>query len=376
MPRTDFVLRLLALAALSAAPGLALALCQPLAAGDKLTVVADVRLDDTNTLLGKDGSRVRSWLPPVQVPDGPRATPILWAERVDWSVYAAEPGARIGVTVLRFERGVDGRQHLCGIAQYNPHTVDEARAQPGPALPPPDNETRFRYDAAGRLTGYDLRSRAWDGRQNRPVRHCLRYDANGWLAELTDGACDGATRPQVRYVHDAAGRLLRTIRHAPETGEANEVIVHDAKGGAAQRYLRPVRDTEDGLGAQAALPYRAVQGEHPILVLPSPNWQPPALDSYHYDWAIVQPRGDADVYDAKRDPSSVLASGNSGANGRFDLSADARQRIWKAAGSAPGGVQWLWAPGQVLTLLQAMPGAAWAACADTQDRSPAACPAP
>ncbi|MDH0684851.1 hypothetical protein [Achromobacter animicus] len=199
MPRTDFVLRLLALAALSAAPGLALALCLPLASGDKLTVVADVRLDDTNTLLGKDGSRVRSWLPPVQVPDGPRATPILWAERVDWSVYAAEPGARIGVTVLRFERGVDGRQHLCGIVQYNPHTVDEARAQPGPALPPPDNDTRFRYDAAGRLTGYDIRSRAWDGRENRAVRNCLRYDANGWLAELADGAWAACADPDDRH---------------------------------------------------------------------------------------------------------------------------------------------------------------------------------
>ncbi len=376
MPRTRPVLHLLGLAAMSAAPSLAMALCQPLAAGERLTIVADVRLDDTNTLLGKDGSRVRSWLPPVQVPDGPRAAPAIWAENVDWSVYAAEAGARIGVTVLRFERGADGGQHLCGIAQYSPQAVDEARAQPGPALPPPDNETRFRYDTAGRLTGYEMRSRTWDGRANRPVRYCLRHDENGWLAELAKGACEGPSRPEVRYVHDASGRLLRTIRHAPETGEADEVIVHDATGQAAQRYLRPVRADEDGTGAQTGLPYRAMQGEHPLMVLPGPDWTPPALDSYHYDWAIVQPHGDADVYDAKRDPSSVLARGNSGANGRFDLSAEARRRIWTAAGRAPGGVQWLWAPGQVLTLLQAMPDAAWASCADPRDRRPAACPAP
>lgn len=353
-----------------------MALCQPLAAAERLTIVADVRLDDTNTLLGKDGSRIRSWLPPVQVPDGPRAAPTIWAENVDWSVYAAEPGARIGVSMLRFERGPDGREHLCGIAQYSPHAVDEARAKPGSALPPPDNETRFRYDKARRLTGYDLRSRAWDGSANRPVRYCLRYDGNGWLAELANGACEGASRPEVRYVHDANGHLLRTIRHAPETGEASEVIVHDATGQAVQRYLRPVRANEDGAGAPSSLPYRAVQGEHPVLILPGPGWEPPPLDSYHYDWAIVQPRGDADVYDAKRDPSSVLARGNSGANARFDLSAEARRRIWTAAGRAPGGVQWLWAPGQILTLLQAMPDAAWASCADPRDRRPAACPAP
>lgn len=376
MRRTKPVLRLSAMAAMSAAPGLALALCQPLAANERLTVVADVRLDDTHTLLAKDGSRIRSWLPAVQVPDGPRAVPVIWAENVDWSVYAADPGARIGATMLRFEQGQDGRPHLCGIAQYSPNTVDEARAKPGPALPPPESETRFRYDASGRLTGYEVRSRTWDGRANLPVRRCLRYDANGWLAELADGSCDGASRPQVRYVHDAAGRLLRTVRHAPETGEANEVIVHDAAGGIAQRYLRPVLQSEDGRDAQAGLPYRAVAGEHPVLVMPGPGWQPPALESYHYDWAIVQPRGDASVYEAKRDPKSVLASGNSGENGRFDMSADARRRVWAAAGRAPGGVQWLWAPGQVLTLLQAMPGTAWAACADPQVRRPAACPAP
>lgn len=376
MPPIKPVLRLFGLAALSAAPGLALALCQPLGANERLTLVADVRLDDGNTLLGKDGSRLRSWLPAVQVPGGPRATPVIWAENVDWSVYAAEPGTRIGVTVLRFERGPDGRQHLCGIAQYSPNKVDEARAQPGPALPPPDNETRFRYDAAGRLTGYEVRSRTWDGRANRPARHCLRYDDHGWLAELADGGCKGASRPQVRYVHDAAGRLLRTIRHAPETGEADEVVVHDAEGGIAQRYLRPVRQTDDGRRGQAALPYRAVAGEHPVLVLSGPAWQPPALESYHYDWAIVQPRGDADIYDAKRDPKSVLARGNSGANGRFDLDADARRRVWAAAGRSPGGVQWLWAPGQVFTLLRAMPEAAWAVCADPRDRRPAACSAP
>lgn len=376
MPRTKPVLRFYALAAMSAAPGLALALCQPLAENERLTVVADVRLDDTQTLLGKDGSRIRSWLPAVQVPDGPRATPVIWAENVDWSVYAAAPGARIGATMLRFEQGQDGRPHLCGIAQYSPNTVAAARARHDSALPPPENETRFRYDASGRLTGYELRSRTWDGRANRPIRYCLRYDANGWLAELANGSCAGASRPQVRYVHDAAGRLLRTIRHAPETGEASEVIVHDAAGGIAQRYLRPARQSEDGRDAQAGLPYRAIAGEHPVLVLPGPGWQPPALESYHYDWAIVQPRRDASVYQAKRDSKSVLASGNSGENGRFNMSADVRRRVWTAAGRAPGGVQWLWAPGQILTVLQAMPDAAWAACADPHDRRPAACPAP
>lgn len=385
MPRTDPALRLLTaatLAALSALPGLSWALCAPMAAGDRQTIVADIRLDDTNTLLGLDGSRIRTWLPPVQVQvreqeqPGPRATPVIWAESVDWSVYAADPGARIGVTVLRFERGADGIRHLCGIAQYSPRRVDEARASPGTALPPPDNETRFLYDPSGRLTGYDVRSRTWDGRANPAVRQCLRYDDNGWLAQLADGDCEGTSRPVASYVHDASGRLLRTIRHAPENGDASEVIVHDATGQPVQRYLRPVREGADGKVVTSALPYRDVQTEHRVLVLPGPAWQPPALGSYHYNWAIVQRRPGADVYDARRDPSSVLASGNSGDGGRFDMSADARQRVWAAAGRHPGRVQWLWAPGQVLTLLQAMPDAAWASCADPSNRGPAACPAP
>ncbi|MNT83395.1 hypothetical protein D3C72_2232540 [compost metagenome] len=89
----------------------------------------------------------------------------------------------------------------------------------------------------------------------------------------------------------------------------------------------------------------------------------------------MQTRNGGDVYDAKRDPASVLAKGNSG-GGQFHLTADQRRRVWTAAGSKPGGVQWLWAPGQVFTLLQAMPDAAWAACADPANRSPNACPAP
>ncbi|MEN4917627.1 hypothetical protein ABE485_03080 [Achromobacter spanius] len=374
MPRTDAILRLLASAALSALPGLAFALCQPLAAtGERQTLVADVRLDETNTLLGKDGSRIRTWLPRVEVESGPRAVPLIWAERVDWSVYAAAPGARIGVTLLRFERGADGVRHLCGIAQYSPDAVDAARASPGAALPPPEAETRFHYDDAGRLTGYEQRSRAWNGRPNPADRHCLRYDGQGWLAELAAGACDAAARPQARYVHNAAGRLLRTIRYAQERQQAVEVVVHDSRGEPAQRYLRPLRDDADGM--QAALPYRSVPGDHPVLVLPGPGWKPPVLDSYHYDWTIVQTRDGGDVYDAKRDPASVLAKGNSG-DGQFHLTTDQRRRVWTAAGGKPGGVQWLWAPGQVFTLLQAMPDAAWDACADPANRSPNACPAP
>lgn len=375
MPRTDTALRLLALAALSAAPGLACALCQPLAAsGDRETLVADIRLDETNTLLGLDGSRIRSWLPRVDVETGTRATPFIWAERVDWSVYAAAPGARIGPTVLRFERGADGGRHLCGIAQYSASAVGDFRASPGVALPQPDEETRFHYDGAGRVTGYTLRSRTWDGRPNPPASYCLRYDDHGWLAELGASACGNAPKPQVRYVHDAAGRLLRTIRYPEGRDQAREVVVHDGDGRPAQRYLRPWQDN----AAASAPPYRTVRTNHPVLVLPGPGWKAPALDSYHYDWAIVQPRGDSDseVYDARRDPSAVLAKGNSGDGGQFAMSAAQRKRIWEAAGRAPGGVQWMWAPGQIYTLLQAIPDAAWAACADPANRRADACAAP
>ena len=61
MPRIKSALRLLAVATLPLASTWAHALCQPMAAsGQRETVVADVRLDDTNTLLALDGSRIKT----------------------------------------------------------------------------------------------------------------------------------------------------------------------------------------------------------------------------------------------------------------------------------------------------------------------------
>ncbi|MGE8638375.1 MAG: hypothetical protein ACN6PR_07035 [Achromobacter sp.] len=382
MPRVEPALRLLALTALSMAPGLASALCEPLAASaQRQTRVMDISLDDTNTLLALDGSRIRSWLPSVTVETGARATPVIWAERVDWSVYAAAPDARIGVTMLRSEIGADGRQHLCGVARYGANTVQAARdAGPAP-LPPPDAETRYYYRDDGRLTGYEERSRAADGRPNPTSRYCLRYDRHGWLAELSANDCTAPAQPLARYVHDAAGRLLRVIAYQDKSGDASEVVAYDGQGRKTQRYLRQPAawaQAEPALG----LPYREVPSEYAVLVLPGPAWKPPVLDSYHYDWAIVQPRpadGGGDIYAAKRDSAQVLAKGNSGDGGNgnpFALTAAQKQRIWEAAGQTPGGVQWLWAPGQTYTLLQAMPDAAWVACTDPDNRQADACATP
>ncbi|HEY9274719.1 hypothetical protein [Achromobacter sp.] len=380
MPRSESSLHLLALMALSMAPGLASALCEPLAASaQRQTRVMDISLDDTNTLLALDGSRIRSWLPGVAIDTGARAAAVIWAERVDWSVYAAAPDARIGVTMLRWESGAGGRRHLCGIARYSASAVQEARESGMAALPAPHAETRFYYDASGRLTGYEERSRAWDGRRNRPARYCLRYDAHGWLAELGANNCSAPSRPVARYVHDAAGRLLRTISYQDKSENAFEVVTRDAQGREAQRYLRQRKAWSDEAPV-LGLPYRASPNQYAVLVLPGPAWEAPALDSYHYDWAIVQPKQTAEhtasIYAAKRDPAQVLATGNSGNGGQFAISAAQRKRIWDAAGQTPGGVQWLWAPGQTYTLLQAMPAARWASCIDPENRHADACGTP
>ena len=365
MPRSDRT-ALAALTALLLAPGLAHALCTPLAAsGHKETLAADVRLDETNTLLGLDGSRIETWQPPAGVETGARAVPYIWAERVDWSVYAAEPGARIATTLLRYARGADGARHLCGIALYSPRTVEEALASPAASLPAPDQEIRYYYDETSRLSGYEQRWRAWDGSRSQSERHCLRYDEHGWLAELGKGSCNGAPRPQARYVHDAAGRLLRTLLYPEGRDQPQEVVVYDEQGRPARRYLR-----QDG-----ALPYRAMETANPALIVPGPDWTPPALDSYGYAWSIVQTRDadDASLYAAASDPAAVLASGTSGGDGRFTLSSAQGRRIWDAIRQSPGLVHWLWAPGQIYALLPAMPQRAWAACADPRNPDPGAC---
>lgn len=380
-PRTDSWLRPLALAALLL-PALACAqaapLCRPLAQGDRETVVADIALDETNTLLGLDGSRIKTWQPMLGVDTGRRATAFLWAERVDWSVYRAPAGTRVGQTLLRYERGADGARHLCAIASYSPRAVAQALAAAGAALPLPDTEIRFRYDDAGRLIGYDETGRPEKGARIAPARHCVRYDPQGWLAEISTGACDAQPRPQTRYVHDASGRLLRVIAYFDSgvagDNPARDVVVYDEQGRPAAHYRRqPIRlaDESTVLGP----PHRDVATPHPVLVLPAPAWRPPALDSYHYDWAIVRSQ-DSDagaLYLAKRTPAAVLASGNSGNGSAFAITAAQRQRIWEAARDTPGGVHWLWAPGQITTLIAAMPAAAWAACADPANRRADAC---
>jgi hypothetical protein len=377
MPRIKSALRLLAVAALPLVSTWAHALCQPMAAsGQRETVVADVRLDDSNTLLALDGSRIKTWEPPVGVRTGQRATPYLWAEAVDWSVYAAEPGAAIGPTLLKFERGPDGVRHICGIAEYSARAVHEAMESGQSALPTPDNETRFLYDDVGRLTGYELRSRNAAGRANPTQHFCLRYDRHGWLAEHGANACDKPSQPLMRYVHDASGRLLRTISYVEKQGDAIEVREFDPQGRPGQRTLRQRLDwNNDKL--VLGLPYPERASEYSILVLPGPNWAAPALESYHYDWAIVQPKGDGrEVYAARRDPTAVLAQGNSGPNGRFTLSNAQRRQVWEAAGQHPGGVQWLWAPGQIYTLLQALPDKVWQACIDPENLQANACKTP
>lgn len=360
------------------APGLAGAACEPLAvSAQRHTQVIDIALDDQNTLLALDGSRIRSWLPSVAVETGVRATPVIWAERVDWSVYAAAPHARIGVTMLRWEAGADGQRRLCGIARYSADTVQRAKTSGPTTLPRPEAETRFYYDSNGRLTGYEERSRTWDGTPNRRARYCLRYDEYGWLAELAAHGCGAGSRPVSRYVHDPAGRLLRTLSYHAPSGEVSEVVAYDPQGRPVRRYLREAAPQADG-SSRLGLPYRDSAGDYPIIVLPGAAWQPPKLDSYHYDWAIVRSepgRDVADVYGARHDSTRLLAKGNSGNGGHFAMTAAQRRRIWEAAGETPGGVQWLWAPGQVHTLLQAMPAQTWAACTAPDNRQPDACEA-
>lgn len=375
MPRFDRPLRLLLLTGLTLAPAWAHALCQPMAAsGQRETIVAQVRLDETATLLALDGSRIKTWEPAVAIATGTRAKPVIWAEAVDWSVYSSDPPTTaIGPTVLRFELGPDGVRHLCGIAQFDENTIESARTSGRAGLPKPDFETRFQYDASDRLVGYDMRSRNAQGKANAPVQFCLRYDSHGWLAEHGANACSDASRPLTRYVHDAAGRLLRTISYLENQGDAVEVRRFDAQGQPGQRYRRQRLEwNNDKL--MLGLPYQELASEFAVLVLPGPNWAAPPLPSYHYDWAIVQPQGkDGDVYRARRDPAAVLAQGNSGPDGQFTLSAAQRRKVWDAAGKAPGGVHWLWAPGQIYTLLQALPPAVWQTCIDPENRQADAC---
>ncbi|KWN73868.1 hypothetical protein WM24_32720 [Burkholderia ubonensis] len=401
-----------ALAAGLAAAPFAHAVCDPsdAALAAMTSVAVDFPLDDAGTLLGLDGSRIKSsdLDDPLRVTLDARARPTLWAEQVDWSAYRL-PGKRVGPTTLFFDQAADGTRHLCRVEQNGftdafedkrealltreesdhyaydrRHGGAGNRAADARAAEPGDYRLErklvLHYDSAGRLAGFDTFSRDRDAGERTPPaqtgRVCLRYDAHGWLAASGADVCDGRAGDQAGlvYVHDADGRLLRVIRR--EDG-AVRVQTFDAQGKPGALYLAS--------SGQKALPHRLpeIRGAYDLsdreqrtLVLDGPNWTIPPVDSDDYAWRFLLLPGDesAGGIIAFRDEElQLLAAGKSGRNGAIRLSAAQKRRIWEAARDRPGRVIWNYAPGQDLVVVAAMPDAVWRQCAGASDRTPDAC---
>ncbi|MGU7770579.1 hypothetical protein ACV229_10410 [Burkholderia sp. MR1-5-21] len=407
-----------ALAAGLAAAPIAHAVCDPSdgALASMTHVAVDFSLDDGGTLLGLDGSRIKSadLDAPLRVTLDGRARPTLWAEQVDWSVYRL-PDKRIGPTTLYFDQAADGTRHLCRVEQYgftdafesrrdalltrqeSDRYADERRhggpgnrAADARAAEPGDYRLErklvLQYDGAGRLTDFETFRRDGDADARTPPvqaqRVCLRYDGHGWLAAQGADVCKARAGDPVglRYVHDAGGHLLRVIRR---DGAWVQVRAFDAHGKPGALYLEssgqyavsPHRLPQIA-SAGSTLTYDASEREQRTLVLDGPNWPIPSVDSEYYQWRFVLLPGDESaggIISYRDDQMQLLATGKSGENGTIRLTDAQKRRIWEAARDHPARVIWNYAPGQDLVVVAAMPDALWRQCAGTSDLTADAC---
>nr|WP_315847380.1 hypothetical protein [uncultured Achromobacter sp.] len=373
MRKLPIALALASAQALLAAP--ALADCGPavtdFSAPSSLSAVpVSVDLANDRVLLGKQGERVPTnrklaWTNERGDPD-----PQTWTDKVDWSAYRAReiPGT---AAPTRLYFSPDGR--LCRVERYGKirgRTVLEG----GYVLA---------YDTAGALaayTEYDM-SGSSDAQPYAATRRaCLQRDARGVLTTFIDDGCGDPKGPGAsrHYVRDASGRLLRVI-DTLSPGQPLAVQTLDAQGKPAQRYVRQYSAFISPGDSQGPFAYPE-PATRPDRLYPRLREHIAAIPGEipGVEWRIVRIPDDVPMDgddQSSWDPAlqTLLAKGETDAQGTAIVAPQAQEQIWQAMQKHPGRVLFYFDPMGRVALVPAMTPAQWNACGDPANLGPDAC---
>jgi len=375
------------------------------------------RLETDSVLLGLDGSRVRSTGEFVDAPSFAPGSPGAlrsWVERVDWSAYGRSSLRLRPSSELFFDTDEKGARRLCRIesrvltdqAKERQDLEKESWRRLGGANPAEKHREltadELQIDVVRTFdyapTGLLVRSLLWRRELGRPSEpweffesRCLRQTAAGTVtgfAVRTHPACMAGSEPEdIQMVHDAGGRLLRTISvdHAesPRDGvpPRMRVVLYREHGKPRVFYAQDSR---------TGRPYRLVESSdlyartrNDILVVDEKHmlvrWDEVGK------WSIltvpvkaVDPAGNKasylpDPWTVDADGVKTLLSGTIREDGRIAISKDQRAAIWSALTDDASLVIFSKYPDRIV-LVPAVANERWKSCLDPAATTGAACP--
>lgn len=365
----------LALAAHALFTPSAMAACGPVDADFSVpatlpAVPVSVDLVDDHVLLGKRGERVPTNRKLAWTAERGDLNPRTWTDQVDWSAYRVRETA--GVTApTRLYFDPDGK--LCRVERYG-KIRGRIVLEGGYTLA---------YDAAGALaayTEYDLAGASSALPYTATRRACLQRNAQGVLTAFIDDGCGDAAGPGAsrHYLHDASGRLLRVI-DTLSPGQPLAVQTYDTQGNPAQRYVRQQSAFIAPGEGQGPFAYPE-PATRPDRLYPRLREQMAAMPGEipGVEWRIVRIPDDVPMDgddQSSWDPAvqTVLAKGETDAQGTARVTPQAQEQTWQAMHQHPGRVLFYFDPMGRVALVPAMTPAQWTACSDPANLSPDAC---
>lgn len=381
--------------------------------------VEPTKIESGLFLLGMDGSRVEvehDLMPSPKMINGRMQLPDLWSDKVDWSAYYRSDLALQPVPALVFEADEQGRWHLCRIEKrelsqaYRERVLTKLDASRKYELeklrvsdPLPDwleapqaGDTvasgieQLIYDQHGRVLGYEaLKLNDQTGRWEAGEAQCVAYDASGAVSRLShprSGRCDQVLPADAVsiHVHDASGRLLRSIETdrclEAHDGEYKFVahpmaLIYGQDGVIKARYREDQRRHGYRLPES---PQLSECGSQSVAVISAPSGlgnlsiRDPSL-APSMGWRIVAlPKGSSNLNDYQPGGSEQLAQGKIGKFGRMLLTAAEQQSIWRAM-HQDDQIVVLQSSGAIV-LAPGVTASQWQACLDSNDHQAGSCP--
>ncbi|MGE8640621.1 MAG: hypothetical protein ACN6PR_18345, partial [Achromobacter sp.] len=304
-------------------------------------VPVSVDLANDRVLLGKHGERVPTNRKLAWTSERGDLDPHIWTDKVDWSAYRTrETPGTVAPTRLYF--GPDGT--LCRVERYGKirgRTILEG----GYTLA---------YDAAGALAAYieyDLAGASSAQPYSTTRRACLQRNAQGVLTTFIDDGCGDAKGPGAsrHYLRDASGRLLRVI-DTLSPGQPLAVQTYDTQGKPTQRYVRQYAAFIAPGDSQGPFAYPE-PATRPDRLYPRLREHIGAIPGEipGVEWRIVRIPDDVPMDgddQSSWDPAvqTVLAKGETDAQGTANVTPQAQEQIWQAMHKHPGRVLFYFDP--------------------------------